>query len=445
MEIFKAYDIRGLYPSELNCDIAYKIGRALVTYLKCKKVYVGHDMRESSVPLKEAFIKGVTDQGADVVDMGLCSTDMTYYASGKYDAASLMITASHNPAGYNGFKMCRAGGLALGKEDGLDQIKGLIEKDEFEEAEKGNVSEKEILDEYIETLLSFVDKDSIKKMKIVVDAGNGMAGKLIPKLSEKLPQLEIIPLYFELDGTFPNHPANPMEPENVIDLIESVKENKADIGLAFDGDADRVFLVDDNGKKVSASITGAMVTKSMLQKNPSSHIIHNVVCSRIVVDTIKKYSGVPVETKVGHSIIKPIMREKDAIFGTEHSGHYYFKDLFFADSGLLAALYILELVSKQGQKLSEALEEFRVYHAIEETNSKVEDKEGVLAKIAEMYKNNPEVISYKDFDGIRVDFKDWWFNVRPSNTEPLLRLNLEANTKELMEEKRDEILSKIRG
>ena len=443
--IFKSYDVRGVVPEQLNKEIAYKIGRAFVKFLGCKKAYIGYDMRISSNELKTALINGMTDQGSDVVDLGEVSTDTVYYASGQYNAPGIMLTASHNPKQYNGIKFCKESAQALSFDEGLKQVKEMVERDEFEDKEKGNVTEEDILDEYFEKLISFVDKEKIKKMKIVVDAGNGMAGKLIPILAKKLPQLEIVPLYFELDGTFPNHPANPIDLNNLKDLMAKVKEESADIGLAFDGDADRVYLVDNKGDFVTASMTGAMVAKAMLKKNKGAKIVYNIVTSWIVPDKVKEYGGSCIETKVGHSIIKPVMRKEDAVFGTEHSGHYYFRDLFYADSGMLTSLYVLQLISEQDQSLDEVLKEFRVYHAIEETNTKVENKDKVLAGIAEKFKNDKDVVSYKDFDGIRVDFEDWWFNVRPSNTEPLLRLNLEAKNKKLMEEKKQEMVELIKA
>jgi phosphomannomutase len=445
-EIFKSYDVRGIVPEELDAETAYKIGRAFVCFLGCRRVFVGYDMRVSSKELKDALLKGIADQGAEGVDIGQVSTDTVYFASGKSNSPGIMLTASHNPKQYNGMKFCKEGAQALSFEDGLKQIKEIVEKDDFPEADnKGKVVEQDVLDLYFEKLISLVDKDKIKKMKIAVDAGNGMAGKMIPLLAKKLPQLEIVPLYFELDGTFPNHPANPIDLDNLKDLMAKIKEEKADMGLAFDGDADRVYLVDDKGDFVTASETGAMVIKKMLEKNPGSKIIHNVVCSWIVPETIEKFGGKAIETKVGHSIIKPIMKKEDAIFGTEHSGHYYFKDLFYADSGILATLFILELISEQDQPLSEVLKEFRTYYSIEETNTEVKDKDKVIEAITGKFKNDPDVISFKDFDGVRVDFEDWWFNVRPSNTEPLLRLNLEAKTPELMEKKKKEMIELIKN
>lgn len=456
-EIFKSYDVRGIYPETLNEEIAYKIGRAFVKQLrinneKFDKVFIGYDMRVSSETLKESLINGITDEGCDVIDLGKCSTDTTYYASGKYDAPAIMITASHNPGKYNGMKFCKCGAQAISYDGGLKQIKEMIQENNFEDCceVKGNVEEKNVIDEYIDLLLTFIDVQKIKPLKVVVDAGNGMGGLLVSSLEKKIPQLTIVPMYFELDGNFPNHPANPIDVENLQDLILKIKEVNGDIGLAFDGDADRVYLVDNKGEPVSASITTAMVAKAMLKRFPNSKIVHNVVCSWIVPEIVKKYNGEAIETKVGHSIIKPIMRENDAIFGGEHSGHYYFKDLFYADSGLLASLFILEMISESDNNIDETLKEFRIYHAINETNTEVEDAKEVMQKISEKFKDKDvvdgyKVVSYKDFDGIRVDFEDWWFNVRASNTEPVLRLNLEAKSEELMEEKTKEIISLIKG
>lgn len=456
-QIFKSYDVRGIYPETINEDIVYKIGRAFVKQLKLlgedfSRIFVGYDMRISSDKLKDSLLKGITDEGIDAVDLGKCSTDTTYYASGKYNSPAIMITASHNPGKYNGMKFCKNGAQALSYDGGLKQIKEMIQNNSLGNVSenKGIITTQDILDEYIDLLLTFVDKNKIKPMKILADAGNGMAGLLIPALAKKLPQLEIIPMYFKLDGNFPNHPANPIDIANLQDLIKKIKTENGDIGLAFDGDADRVYLVDNNGEPVSASITTAMVAKAMLKRYPKSNIVHNVVCSWIVPEIIKKYGGNPIETKVGHSIIKPIMREKDAIFGGEHSGHYYFKDLFYADSGLLTSLFVLEMISEDNVKIDEALKEFRIYSAINETNTKVADTAIVIQKIADKFANKEvvdgeKIISYKDFDGIRVDFEDWWFNIRASNTEPVLRLNLEAKSDELMNKKKEEILALIKS
>lgn len=444
MSIFKNYDVRGVFPETINAEIAQKIGQACVVVLGWKKVIVGYDMRLSSPELRDGLVAGIIAQGGDVVDIGNVSTDMTYYASGIMNLPAIMITASHNPKQYNGMKFCNAGAQAISYERGLKKLEAAVEQ-EYTKQDEGVVEQKDILDAYLDHLISLVGKDSIKPMTIAVDAGNGMAGLFMPKLAEKLPQLSLIPLFFELDGTFPNHPANPIDPKNIQDLIATVTDQKADVGLAFDGDADRVYLVDDKGEAVTASQTTAMVAKAMLKAHPGSAIVHNVVCSWIVPEIIKTYGGTPVETQVGHSIIKPIMREKDALFGGEHSGHYYFKDLFYADSGLLASLFVLQLMTAEDKPISKVLEEFRTYHAIPETNTEVTDKDTILKKIASTYKNHPQVISYKDFDGIRVDFENWWFNVRPSNTEPLLRLNLEAKSEELRDEKKKEILQLISG
>lgn len=446
-KIFKSYDVRGIVPKELNSEMAYAIGRAFVEEIKCNVVYIGHDMRVSSKDLHNALVEGITDAGCNVISLGLVSTDMAYYASGKYNAPAIMITASHNPKEYNGIKFCKEGAQAISYDGGLKQIKERAEKgfSDAQKAQKGSYEAKDILNDFLDTLIDKIDVTAIKPMTIAVDAGNGMAGLFMPRVAEKIPQIKLVPLFFELDGTFPNHPANPIDSANVQDLIKKIKEVNADIGLAFDGDADRVYLVDDAGVPVSASITTAMTAKALLLKSPSSTVIHNVVCSWIVPEIVKKYGGTPFETKVGHSIIKPIMREKQAIFGGEHSGHYYFKDLYYADSGLLAALYILELLSKAEGTVSDVLNEFRKYYAIEETNVSIDDKDAVLSRIIKRYKDADGVVSYKDFDGIRVDFKEWWFNVRPSNTEPLLRLNLEAVSPELVEEKKAELLALMKG
>jgi len=348
-EIFKAYDVRGVYPQELNPEIAYKIGRALVVYLKAKQVVVGRDMRISSPALASAIIDGILDQGADVCDIGLVSTDSLYFAVGKsgYDAG-VMVTASHNPPEYNGFKLCRQEARPLSMDQGIGEIRDLVLRDQFPDPPSpGTVHSKEILNDFADHVLSLIDTKSVRPLKVVVDAGNGMAGKVVPAVFGRLP-LQVVPLYFELDGRFPNHLANPLEPDNVVDLRHAVLEHKADLGIAFDGDADRMFILDEHGQFVGGDMITALVSKSLLRKHPGASIVYNLICSRAVPETIEREGGKPIRSRVGHSFIKAKMREHDAIFGGEHSGHFYFRDNWYADSGIIAALTVIELLSQEG-------------------------------------------------------------------------------------------------
>jgi phosphomannomutase len=440
--IFKAYDVRGVYGRDLTEDVAYNIGRAFVSFLRCKEVVVGYDMRVSSPKLSKAFMKGANEAGADAINIGQVSTDGLYFASGFLKKAAVMFTASHNPPQYNGLKFCKAMAVPINEDTGLRQIKTIIEKKQFKKNKRGRIIKKNILNDYVEHVLSFIHKDKVKGLKIAADAGNGMAGKVIPLVYGKFP-IKIIPLYFKLDGTFPNHLADPSKYENLKELQRVVKREKCDFGIAFDGDADRIFFVDENGKIVNSSLISALLAKSVLEKHPNEKIIYNLVNSKIVPETIKKYGGKAHIERVGHSFIKDTMKRIHAIFACEHSAHYYFKHNFNADSGIIASLIVCEIISKENKKLSELLKEFEVYFKIEETNFKVEDKVKKIQEIKERYKKkNPEKIM--TMDGISIYFDDWWFNVRPSNTEPLLRLNLEADSKELMEEKKEEVSKVIK-
>jgi phosphomannomutase len=351
--IFKAYDVRGIVPGELDADLAYKVGRALVIFLQPEQVAVGHDMRVSGDALAGAMIDGIRDQGADVIDVGLVSSDALYFAVGKYGFdAGVMITASHNPPEYNGFKICKKEARALSLDDGLAEIRDIALGGEFPEPDKrGDIIQKEILPAYVEHALSFFDTSGIKPFKVAVDAGNGMAGRTMPLLFQHLP-CGLVPLFFELDGTFPNHPANPIDPAAMVELQKTVVEQQCDLGVAFDGDADRMFLVDENGKLIGGDITTAMVAIALLEQQPKSTICYNLICSRSVPETILAHGGRPYRTPVGHSLIKKIMRAEDAIFGGEHSGHYYFRDNWYADSGLIAMLAVLSLLSKENKPLS---------------------------------------------------------------------------------------------
>ena len=434
-EIFKAYDIRGIYPDEINENTAYLLGRAFAVFVDTDKILIARDMRTSGKSLVSKFAKGVIDQGKDAIILGEISTDALYFAAGSLDLPGAMFTASHNPPEYNGIKFCKSGAEPISDETGLNDIKDMVLKNKFPESEKkGEISEKDILPEYVKHVLSFINPELISPLKIVVDAGNGMAGKLVPMVFKNLP-CEIIPMYFKLDGTFPNHEANPINPENVQDLIKKVKEEGADLGLAFDGDADRVFFIDNQGHRVSSSLITAMVANQVLEKNPGAAIIYNVPSSKIIPEIVEKKGGIAILERVGHSFIKKTMKEKNAIFGGEHSGHFYFRDNYRADSGLIAALIVIEIISQAHAKFSELLKPYAKYNSIEETNFTVTDKNKALEALKEKY-NNAKI---EEIDGITFHYPEYWFNIRCSNTEPVIRLNLEANTEELMKEKTEEI------
>ena len=440
--IFKAYDIRGTYPDQLNEDAAFRIGRAFGRWTGAAKLVVGRDCRASSPALSSAFAEGATGVGTGIVDIGLATTDMVYFASGRLDLPGAMFTASHNPPAYNGVKLCRERAAPVGEDTGLAEIRDLAERDPAQPqvAGRGSVEHVDFLERYLLHLLSFADLEAFAPLTVAADAANGMAGLVVPALFDRLPA-KLVPLYMELDGTFPNHPADPIQPENQADLRRSVTEHGADLGLAFDGDADRVFLVDERARDVSGSLVTALVAKAMLQRFPGSKIVYNLICSWTVPEVIRENGGEPVRTRVGHSFIKQIMAETGAAFGGEHSGHYYFRDHYRADSGLVAAMVVMDQMSKAGQPLSELLEPFRRYHASGEINSEVEDQGGKIEEIARSFADGHE----DRLDGLTVQFEDWWFNVRPSNTEPLLRLNVEARTPGLLEEKTAEVLALIRG
>jgi len=445
-DLFKAYDVRGLIPQELNPDIAYRIGRAVVAFLDVADVVVGRDMRVSGPGLSGALIDGLRDQGANVVDIGLVSTDALYFAVGKLGfGAGIMITASHNPANYNGFKICREDARALSMDTGIGDIRDLVVSGAFPTPESGNrgdLDQRDVLDEYVQHALGMIDPSRIKPLKVAVDAGNGMAGELIPRVARSLP-CEIVPLYFELDGTFPNHEANPIEPENIRDLQRTVLERGCDLGVAFDGDADRMFVVDEMGAFISGDITTAMVSIQMLKQYPDSAIVYNLICSRTVPETIEANGGRAIRSRVGHSFIKAIMRKEDAIFGGEHSGHFYFRENWYADSGLIALLTVLELMSDDGQPLSEILRPIDTRFRSGEVNSEVSDAAAIIERIEERYSNARATIDH--LDGLTVGFDDWWFNLRGSNTQPLLRLNVEAEEELLLKRKSAEVLGLVRA
>ena len=446
--IFEAYDIRGIYPDSLCEDVARKIGRAYVDYLGLSgsRVVVGRDMRLSGEPLEGAFIKGVTEAGADVLDIGLVSTDALYFAVGYLEEpGGAMVTASHNPKEYNGLKLCREDAIALSGDHGLRQIRDLISSGELPEASEyaGSVEEADITAEYANHCLSFINTGDLRPLKIVVDAGNGMAGKMLPPIFEGLP-FEYVPMYFELDGSFPNHPPNPIEPENMEELQERVVAEGADFGAAFDGDADRVFVVDEKGVTISGDLLATLVAKNVLEKEPGAAIIYSAVCSKALPELVRREGGRPIRTRAGHSIIKPQMRSNDAAFGGEHSGHFYFRDNYFADSGIIAMLTVAELVARQESPISELLAPIDPYVRSGEINSEVEDQEAALERVEEHYAKR-DGVEIDHLDGLTGDFGDWWFNLRPSNTEPLLRLNVEASDRATMERERDEILELVRG
>jgi len=439
--IFKAYDVRGVYPDEIDEDAARRIGDAFARWTGARAVALGRDCRTSSPSLAAAFTDGVNAAGADVVDIGLATTDMLYFASGVLSLPGAMFTASHNPPAYNGLKLCREGAAPVGEDSGLFEVRDLAERagPAAPAGERGTVTTRDMLEAYVEHVLSFVDADRLAPLTVVADAANGMAGLVLPAVFERLP-MKLVGLYLELDGTFPNHPADPIQPENQEDLKRAVLEHGADIGLAFDGDADRVFVVDERAGGVSGSLITALVATSMLEREPGATILHNVICSWVVPEVIRERGGVPVRTRVGHSFIKKVMAETGAIFGGEHSGHYYFRDHYRADSGLIAALLVLERLSEAGVPLSELLQPFRRYHDSGEINSEVDDPVGVIERVASAFSDGRQ----DRLDGLTVEYDDWWFNVRPSNTEPLIRLNVEARTQELLREKTSEVLSVIR-
>ena len=441
--IFSAYDIRGIYGETLTNDIAYRIGRAAAEYLNVPEIAIGRDMRLSSPELAAALMTGITDQGVNAIDLGMTTTDELYFAVGKFNyPAGVMVTASHNPGPYNGIKFCRAQAAPISLETGLAEIRDIVSRGSFPQAtSKGRVIVRDVTDDFVQHALSFIDVSKIKPLKIAIDAGNGMAGMIMPRVFTHLP-CELIPLYFELDGNFPNHPASPIEPENMADLQKTVRETGADMGAAFDGDADRMFPVDEHGDIVDGSRVAEAVSNSLLHKFPGLTILYNLIVSKSVPELITRLGGKAIRTRVGHSYIKAEMRKTNAIFGAEHSGHFYFRDNWFADSGLIAFLIMLELVSVENKPLSEILAPLDKGVRSGEINSVVTDVQGKLKALEEHFGKNAQSVDH--LDGITIDYGDWWFNVRPSNTEPLLRLNIEANNRELMEQKRDEVLAFIR-
>jgi phosphomannomutase len=443
-KVFKAYDVRGIYPSELDEEGAYAIGRAYVEQFGPKRIAVGRDMRLSSSAMAAATIRGAVDGGAEVLDLGLVGTEMLYFAVGHLELdGGIEVTASHNPKEYTGLKIVRRGALPVGGESGLLEIRDRALKGFGDPVGGGGVDEVDIWPAFVARVLSFIDIDAISPLKVVVDAANGMAGVMLPPVLDRLPRVETVRYYFEPDGTFPNHEPNPLLPENREFIVERTKAEAADFGVAFDGDADRCFFVDDRGEFVPGDFVTALLAESILEKEPGAKIIYDVRASWAVPETIERAGGIPLVNRVGHAYIKLRMREEGAVFGGEVSGHYYFRDFYQADSGVVPFLLLLELVSRRGQKLSEILKPFReTYFLTGELNTPVPDVDSKLKELEQKFAAEGKA---SHLDGVSVEAEDWHFNVRPSNTEPLLRLNLEARSQELMERKREEVLDVIRA
>jgi len=424
--VFKAYDIRGRFPEELDEPLAETIGRAFARLVRrnepgTAQVALGRDMRPSGVPLAAAFTRGLAAEGLGVIDLGLASTDLVYFASGHLDVPAAILTASHNPAGYNGMKLCLSGARPVGHDTGLSQMAAEV-VDGFDDGPGGGLTtSRDLLPTFADHVRSFVDVEVLRPLRVVADTANGMGGLVVPAVFADLP-FELDLLYPELDGTFPNHPADPIQPENLRDLQARVLDTGADVGLAFDGDADRVFLVDERARPVSGSTTTALIARRVLQREPGATVLHNLICSRAVPEVIAENGGRAVRTQVGHSIIKQAMADEGAAFAGEHSGHYYFRDNYRADSGLIAALLVLEALSESDGAMSELLAPYERYAASGERNTAVGDPAAVIDRVAAHYADWPQ----DRLDGLTVDLGDWWFNLRPSNTEPLLRLNLEV-------------------
>jgi phosphomannomutase len=448
--IIKAYDVRGVVPEQWDEEISRAIGAAFAEFVAGESgataVVTAHDMRESSIPLSRAFAEGVISRGVDVIEAGLGSTDLLYFAAGSLDVPGAMFTASHNPAQYNGIKMCRAGAAPIGQDSGLATIREWAERDSYdrEPDRVGEVTQRDVIAEYAAHLHGLVDLSDIRPLKVVVDAGNGMGGHTVPVVLAGLP-VEIVPLYFELDGSFPNHEANPLDPANLVDLQAAVREHGADIGLAFDGDADRVFVVDERGEPVSPSAVTALVAVRELAKGHGTTIIHNLITSKAVPEIVREHGGEPVRTRVGHSFIKAEMARTDAVFGGEHSAHYYFRDFWRADTGMLAAMHVLAALGEQGRPLSELTAAYSRYAASGEINSTVADAPAKMEEVRTTFAEQ-DGVGVDDLDGLTVELPDGaWFNLRASNTEPLLRLNVEAPGEKRMMELRDQVLGMVRA
>ncbi|GGX36189.1 phosphomannomutase/phosphoglucomutase [Streptomyces chryseus] len=448
-QIVKAYDVRGVVPDQWDESLAELFGAAFAQVTGADAIVTGHDMRPSSPGLSRAFARGAAARGVDVTEIGLCSTDQLYFASGHLGLPGAMFTASHNPAQYNGIKMCRAGAAPVGQDTGLAEIRALVEEWSTTPAapttgRTGTLTRRDTLKDYAAHLLSLVDLSAMRPLKVVVDAGNGMGGHTVPTVFAPLP-LTVVPLYFELDGTFPNHEANPLDPKNLVDLQAKVLETGADLGLAFDGDADRCFVVDERGEGISPSAITALVAARELARNGGEGaVIHNLITSWSVPEVVREHGGTPVRTRVGHSFIKEEMARTGAIFGGEHSAHYYFRDFWNADTGMLAALHVLAALGGQDGTLSGLVAEYDRYAGSGEINSTVDDQAGRMAAVKAAYAGR-DGITIDELDGLTVTAADWWFNLRPSNTEPLLRLNVEARDEPTMTRTRDEALALIRA
>jgi len=445
--IFKDYDIRAVVPEEMDVEGIIRIAQAIVERFNPKSIQVGRDMRTSSPELHKAFTNELLKLGLDVVDLGYTSTDMLYFASGNYgEDMAINISASHNPPEYNGMKIVQKGAIAVSGRSGIYDIRDIALSDKNLDKPGvafGKLTSRDIMADYVAKVVSFVDVKVMKPFKIVSDTGNGMAGHFMPYIEEKMPW-KIERLYYELDGTFPNHVPSPIEEKNRMDCVKKVQEIGADVGLVFDGDGDRVFMVDEKGRSLSGTVITAIIAENLLKNHPGENVLYNAVVGRVVPEIIKRDGGVPHRVRVGHTLIKEDMRKLNGIFCGEHSGHYFFRDFYFADCAIIATLLVLDLMSKKNVKLSELLDEYDKYPGTGQTNEinfVVEDKEGVMKKIESGYKETADSIDW--LDGVTVWFKDWWFNVRPSNTEPLLRLNVEADTKDLFDSKLEDLVNKI--
>jgi phosphomannomutase len=439
--IFKAYDIRGIYPTELNEDVAYLIGRAFASFLSAETVIVGRDMRTSGPTIFDAVTRGLMDQGADVINIGMVSTDQYYFACTKLGHPGMMVTASHNPKQYNGFKMVKKMPQLLSGDAGIQDLRRLVESEEFAApARTGTMSEVDLSEEFVEAVLALIDVDGLKPLKVVADTGNGMVGPILQRVYERLP-VTLIGMYLDPDGTLPNHGLDPLQPENRAELEARVVSEGADIGFAFDGDGDRFFTIDDRGQFISGDFMTALLGQYYLEKSPGAKILYDVRASWAVPELITAAGGQPLMERVGHAFIKQRMSREGAVFAGEVTGHYYFQDFNYADSGVIPSLIILEMLSRKGKKMSELLAPLEAtYHISGEINTRVSDVKEVIAKLAERYSD----AEHGHMDGLSITYPDWHFNVRGSNTEPLLRLNLEARTKALMEQRRDEVLKIIR-